>query len=273
MITAQKPKTKTQSTLRLKNKVCLITGIASGMGAIACEIFSREGAKIIGCDVNETEGQKVAKAINKKGGKLFFARCDVSNPQEVKNAVDSGVHHFGKLDVIYNNAGVFLQNDTSVVDTPPDVWDKVQSVNLKGIYLVCKYGIPHLLENAKKGNLCSIVNISSSVALLGCTVPQDSYTASKGGVISLSKSIAIQYGKQGIRCNAICPGPIATPLLTRWLFANPKEKEKRLVRQPMGRFGNPEDIVYGALYLASDESAWTNAATISIDGGLSSIYF
>lgn len=259
--------------MRLKGKVCLITGVASGMGTVACDIFSKEGAKIIGFDINEKEGQKVTKAVNRAGGNMFFVRCDVADAQSVERAVREGVKHFGKLDIIYNNAGIFLQEDHSVLDTPPEIWDKVQSVNLKGMYLVCKYGIPHLLQNAKKGKGCSIVNISSSVALLGCTVPQDSYTASKGAVIALTKSLAIQYGKQNVRCNCICPGPIETALLKRWLFANPKERDKRLVRQPMGRFGHPEDIVYGALYLASDESAWTNGTALVIDGGLSSFYF
>lgn len=259
--------------MRLKNKVCLITGVASGMGKVACDIFSKEGARIIGFDVNDEEGQRVTREISKQKGSMLYLHCDVANPHEVKRAVDQGVKHFGKLDVIYNNAGIFLREDTSLVATEPDIWDKVQAVNLKGTYLVSKFSIPHLLKNAKNGSSGSIVNVASTVALLGCTVPQDSYTASKGAVIALTKSLAIQYGRWNIRCNAIAPGPIETPLLKRWLFANPKERDKRLVRQPMGRFGRPEDIVYGALYLASDESSWTNGAVLVIDGGLSSFYF
>ncbi|MEK7288235.1 MAG: SDR family oxidoreductase [Elusimicrobiota bacterium] len=259
--------------MRLKNKVCLITGAASGMGRIACDIFAKEGAKIIALDVNAKDGESLTKEALDKGYLLKFMRCDVSRPAQVKKAIDLGVKRFGKLDVIYNNAGVFLKDDASVLETTPEVWDKTLDINLKGMYLVCKYGIPYLLNNAKNGGSGSVINISSIVALVGCTVAQDAYTVSKGGVLALTKSLAIQYGRQNVRANAICPGPIETPLLTRWLFANPKEKEKRIVRQPMGRFGKPEEIVYGALYLASDESSWTNGAALVIDGGLTSNYF
>lgn len=258
---------------RLEDKICLITGVASGMGKIACDIFSQEGARIIGLDVSDDEGKKTAKEINKRKNSMIYMHCDVANAKEVKRAVDQGVKHFGKLDVIYNNAGVFLKDDTSVLETTPETWDRVQAINVKGTYLVSKYGIPHLLKNARNGGGGSIVNVSSIVALVGCTVPQDSYTASKGAIIALTKSLAIQYGKKNIRCNAVAPGPIETPLLKRWLFANPKERDKRLVRQPMGRFGKPEEIVYGALYLSSDESSWTNGTILVIDGGLSSFYF
>lgn len=259
--------------MRLKNKVCVITGAASGMGRVACDLFAKEGAKIVALDVNAKDGETLTREAYDKGYLLQFQRCDVSQPAQVKKAIEAGVKRFGKLDVLYNNAGVFLKDDTSVVDTEPEVWDKTMDINLKGMYLVAKYGIPHLMANTKKGGSGSIINVASFVALLGCTVPQDAYTASKGGAIALTKSLAIQYGRNNIRANAICPGPIETPLLTKWLLANPKERDKRLVRQPMGRFGRPEDIVYGALYLASDESSWTNGIALVIDGGVTSNYF
>ncbi|MBI2069216.1 MAG: glucose 1-dehydrogenase [Elusimicrobia bacterium] len=255
--------------MRLKNKVCLITGAASGMGKVACRIFAKEGANIIALDLNDKAGAEVAAEIKSSGGQAVYEHCDVAKAQDVERAIKAGVKAFGKLDVLYNNAGIFLEKDHSVTDTDPEIWDQTQDVNLKGIYLICKYGIPHLLEN--KGG--SIVNVASFVALVGCSVPQDAYTASKGGVIALTKSLAVQFGPKGIRSNAICPGPIETPLLMEWLFKEPAEKAKRLNRIPMGRFGKPEDIVHAALYLASDESTWTNGAAITIDGGITSNYF
>ena len=184
-------------------------------------------------------------------------------------AVRAAEAAFGRLDVLYNNAGIFPAEDGAVTDIDEAVWDRVMNVNLKGIYLVCKHGIPALLR-AGGG---SIVNVASFVALVGCTVPQDAYTASKGGVIALTKSLAVQFGPKGIRTNAICPGPIETPLLTSWLLANPEAKQIRLNRIPMGRFGQAEDIVYLAMYLASDESSWTNGAVMVVDGGITSNYF
>ena len=170
---------------------------------------------------------------------------------------------------MYNNAGIFPKDDHSILDTPEKIFDMVYGVNLKGIALCSKYAVPEMI---KRGG-GSVVNIASFVAILGCTVPQDAYTASKGAVIALSKSMAVQFGKHRVRTNVICPGPIETPLLTSWLLSNPEEKDKRLVRIPLGRFGKPEDVVYMALHLASDESSWTNGAVIVIDGGITSNYF
>ncbi|MBI4368838.1 MAG: SDR family oxidoreductase [Elusimicrobia bacterium] len=247
--------------MRLKNKICLITGAASGMGRAACDIFYQEGAKIIAMDVREPE--------KKFHDGIFFIKADVGNSQEVSHAINEGVQHFGGLDVLYNNAGIFLETDRSVVETEPGTWEKTLDVNAKGIYLVCKYGIPHLIKRGSG----SIINIASFVALVGCSVPQDAYTASKGAVLALTKSLAVQFGPKGIRANAICPGPIETPLLTQWLLKKPAEKAKRLNRIPMGRFGQTKDIVYAALYLASDESSWTNGASLVVDGGITSNYF
>ncbi|MEK7746391.1 MAG: SDR family oxidoreductase, partial [Elusimicrobiota bacterium] len=193
----------------------------------------------------------------------------VSKEEDAKAMVGSAVKAFGRLDALYNNAGIFPEKDHSVVDTDSDVWDLVYRVNLKGVYLGCKYGIPELV----KAGGGSVVNIASFVALLGCSVPQDAYTASKGGVIALTKSLAVQFGPKGVRANAICPGPIETPLLMDWLLKEPAEKAKRINRIPMGRFGKPEDVAYLALYLASDESSWTNGAVLVVDGGITSNYF
>jgi NAD(P)-dependent dehydrogenase (short-subunit alcohol dehydrogenase family) len=254
---------------RLEGKVALITGAGSGMGRAAVVRFSREGARVVACDVDlEAVRQSVAMAES-AGGKAVAVRADVSKETEVREAVQAGIKAYGKLDVLYNNAGIFPANDHSVVDTDEAVWDKVLAVNVKGVYLVCKHGIPELL--AAGGG--SVINVASFVALVGCTVPQDAYTASKGAVIALTKSLAVQFGPKGIRSNAICPGPIETPLLTAWLFKEPAEKAKRLNRIPMNRFGKSDDIVNTALFLASDESSWTNGAALVVDGGITSNYF
>ncbi|MEK6544595.1 MAG: SDR family oxidoreductase [Elusimicrobiota bacterium] len=248
--------------MRLKDKVCLITGAASGMGKVACGMFLKEGAKVIGLDVKRAADLPASPDY-------LFIETDVTKEQDVNNAIAQGVKRFGRLDTLYNNAGIMMDKDSSVVDTDASVWDKTLDVNLKGIYLVCKYGIPHLIAN--QGG--SVINIASFVALVGCSVPQDAYTASKGAVIALTKSLAVQYGPKGVRANAICPGPIETPLMMDWLLSNPIEKAKRLNRIPMGRLGKPEEVVYAAIYLASDESRWTNGAAMVIDGGITSNYF
>jgi len=254
---------------RLGDKVVLITGAGSGMGRVASVAFAREGARIVAVEVAEASGQETVAEVRAAGGQAIFVRTDVSREADVAAAVRAGEAAFGRLDVLYNNAGIFPAKDGAVTDLEESVWDLVMNVNLKGIYLVCKHGIPALLR-AGGG---SIINIASFVALVGCTVPQDAYTASKGGVIALTKSLAVQFGPKGIRSNAICPGPIETPLLTQWLLTDPEAKRIRLARIPMGRFGRAEDIVYLAMYLASDESAWTNGAVLVADGGITSNYF
>lgn len=255
--------------MRLQNKVCLITGGASGMGGVAARLFAKEGARIVVADLSEQAGQETVAAVKAQGGQALFVKTDVSREEDCKHAVEEAVIAFGGIDVLYNNAGIFPQDDGSVIHTGKAVWDKVLAVNLMGVVYACKYGIPELL---KRGG-GSVINIASFVALVGCTVPQDAYTVSKGGVIALTKSLAVQFGPKNIRSNAICPGPIETPLMTQWLLTNPAEKNKRLPRIPMGRFGRPEDIVNLALYLASEESAWTNGSIIVADGGITSNYF
>lgn len=254
---------------RLDGKVALITGAASGMGRAATVRFAREGARVIACDLDLDAVRESVAMAEAAGGRALAARADVSKEAEVREAVRAGIKAYGKLDVLYNNAGIFPSADHSVVDTDEAVWDKVLAVNVKGVYLVCKHGIPELL--AAGGG--SVINVASFVALVGCSVPQDAYTASKGAVIALTKSLAVQFGPKGIRANAICPGPIETPLLSAWLFKEPAEKAKRLNRIPMNRFGKSEDIVNTALFLASDESSWTNGAALVVDGGITSNYF
>jgi NAD(P)-dependent dehydrogenase (short-subunit alcohol dehydrogenase family) len=255
--------------MRLRDKVVLITGGASGMGRLAAITFAREGARVAAVDVSADAGEAVAKEIARDGGQALFVRGNVGREDDVRAAVRRVVERFGRLDVLYNNAGIFPEKDGSVVDVEESVWDEVMTVNLKGIYLCCKHGIPELTR-AGGG---SIINVASFVALVGCTVPQDAYTASKGGVIALTKSLAVQFGPARIRTNAIAPGPIETPLLMSWLLNNPEAKQRRLDRIPLGRFGRPEDIVQMALYLASDESAWVNGSVLVVDGGITSNYF
>ena len=255
--------------MRLRDKVVLITGAASGMGRLAAATFAREGARVVAVDVSAAAGDEVAAEITRAGGQALFVQGDVGREDQIRTAVRRAVERFGRLDVLYNNAGIFLEKDGSVVDLEEAVWDRVMTVNLKGIYLCCKHGIPELIR-AGGG---SIINVASFVALVGCTVPQDAYTASKGGVIALTKSLAVQFGPQRIRANAIAPGPIETPLLTSWLLNDPAAKKRRLDRIPMGRFGRPEDIVQMALYLASDESTWVNGSVLVVDGGITSNYF
>lgn len=254
---------------RLAGKVVLITGAGSGMGRLATLRFAQEGAAVVACDVNLEAARQSAERAEAAGGRAIAVSMNVAKEAEVKAGVAAAIKAFGKLDVLYNNAGIFPSKDNSVVDTEEAVWDQVLAVNVKGVYLVCKHGIPELL--AAGGG--SVINVASFVALVGCSVPQDAYTASKGAVIALTKSLAVQFGPKGIRSNAICPGPIETPLLTDWLLKEPAEKAKRLNRIPMGRFGKSEDIVNAALYLASDESQWTNGAQLVVDGGITSNYF
>jgi NAD(P)-dependent dehydrogenase (short-subunit alcohol dehydrogenase family) len=255
--------------MRLKDKVCIITGGASGMGGVASRLFAKEGAKIVVADIVDKAGEETCAAVKAGGGQAIFIKTDVSQEADCRRMVNEAVKAFGGVDVLYNNAGIFPQDDHSVIETAAEVWRKVLDINLMGIASSCKYAIPEMMKRGKG----SVINIASFVALVGCSVPQDAYTASKGAVLALTKSLAVQFGPKQIRANAICPGPIETPLLMKWLLANPVERNKRLPRIPMGRFGKPEDIVYMAMYLASDESSWTNGAALVVDGGITSNYF
>ena len=254
--------------MRLANKVAIITGSAGGMGQAAAMLFAQEGASVVVTDVVVDSGEETVKNIKSVGGNAIFVRADVSKEQEVKALVDAAIAAFGRVDILYNNAGIMPSADGSVVDLGEELWDRILDVNLKSTFLCTKYTIPHMVSQGKG----SIINIASFVAFMGCTVPQDAYTASKGGLIALTKSLAVQYGRHGVRCNAICPGPIETPLL-RDLWQNEEERNLRLNRIPLGRFGEAKDIIYMALYLASDESAWTTGSWLTVDGGITSNYF
>lgn len=257
------------ANMRLAGKVVLVTGAASGMGRVAICMFAEQGANVIAADIDE---RSLHDAVNEVGAAhaeaILPVTGNVAVADDVARMIDAGMDRFGKLNVLYNNAGIMPDEDTSVVETDEATWERVLDINLKSIYLVCKHGIPHLVE-AGGG---SIINIASFVALIGCTVPQDAYTASKGGVLSLTRSLAVQYGKHGVRANAICPGPILTPLMET-LFASEQEKMKRLDRIPLGRFGRAEDIVWAGVFLASDESSWMTGSQFVVDGGITVNYF
>lgn len=240
------------------------------MGKVASAMFVREGARVAIADVNMAACEKAVEEAKKAGGGDCFAvACDVTKETQVRDAIAATMTRFGRLDALYNNAGIMMSEDHSVIDTEEWVWDKTLAVNLKGIYLCCKHAIPRMIDSGGG----SIINIASFVALVGCSVPQDAYTATKGAVIALTKSLAVQFGPRKIRTNAICPGPIETPLLTEWLLKDEEAKRIRLARNPTGRFGRPQDIVNAGIYLASDESTWTNGAVLVIDGGITSNYF
>jgi NAD(P)-dependent dehydrogenase (short-subunit alcohol dehydrogenase family) len=255
--------------VRLSGKVVLVTGAASGMGRVATRMLVEQGARVVAVDTSETAlAESVAEARVVNPDAIAPVVGDVTSESDVRRMIETATGRFGTLNVLYNNAGIMPDDDTSVEATSETTWDRVLDVNLKGVALCCKHGIPAL--RAAGGG--SIVNIASFVALVGCTVPQDAYTASKGAVLALTRSLAVQYGRDGIRANAICPGPVLTPLL-EGLFPSLEEKNKRLNRIPLGRFGRAEDIVWPAIFLASDESSWMTGATFVVDGGISVNYF
>jgi NAD(P)-dependent dehydrogenase (short-subunit alcohol dehydrogenase family) len=255
--------------MRLDGKVALITGAGSGMGRVAAQMFASEGARVVVAEFAEAAGTETAGLVTNAGGDATFVQADVSRENDARRMVEEAVARYGRVDVLYNNAGIMPETDHSVIDTDVAIWDQVMAVNLRGVFLGCKYAIPQMLDQGSG----SVINISSFVALLGCSVPQDAYTASKGAVLSLTRSLAVQFGGRGVRSNAICPGPIETPLLMDWLLKDEAAKQLRLNRNPTGRFGKPEEIVNVAIYLASDESRWTNGAHFVIDGGISVNYF
>ena len=248
---------------RLEGKVCVITGAGGGMGADAAVRFTEEGAQVVVADVDGAAAEQVAGQI---GG--LALQVDVSDEASVKEMYAAAAQRFGGIDVLYNNAGISPADDDSILETGLDAWERVQAVNPRGVYLCCKHGIPHLLE--RRGG--SVINVASFVALVGAATSQISYTASKGAVLSLSKELGVQFARQGIRVNALCPGPVETPLLLRIWGETPGAAERRLVHLPMGRMAQPREIVNAALFLASDESSYVNAATFVVDGGLSAAY-
>jgi NAD(P)-dependent dehydrogenase (short-subunit alcohol dehydrogenase family) len=252
---------------RLDGKVALITGGASGMGRVASHLFAREGAKVVLTDVADEAGEAVAAAIRDRGAQAAYVHADVSRASDADAMVRFAVDTFGGLTVLYNNAGVFPERDGSVTETPEEVWDLTIGINLKGVYLGCHYGIPAMIESGGG----SIVNVASFVALMGAATPQIAYTASKGGVLSMTREIAVEFARRGVRANSLCPGPIETPLLQE-LLADPARRERRLVHIPMGRFGRAEEIANAALFLASDESSYMTGAALVVDGGITAAY-
>lgn len=252
---------------RLENKVALITGAGGGIGRASARLFSREGARLVVVDANEQAGRAVVDEISAQGGAAKFIRTDVSRGADVQAMIAFAEAEFGALHVLFNNAGIFPDADGSVVDTDEAVFDQVMAVNLKGVFLGCKYGIPAMLR-AGGG---SIVNTASFVAVMGAATSQSAYTASKGGVLALTREIAIEFARRGIRANALCPGPVNTPLL-QTLLSDPARRARRLVHLPMGRLAEPEEIAAAALYLASDESSYVNGTTFLVDGGTAGAY-
>jgi len=255
--------------MRLQDKVAVITGAGGGMGRTAAQMFAAEGASIVVAEFSEAAGQETVRLVESAGGTATFIKTDVSSEADARGMIEHAITTYGRVDVLYNNAGIMPEPDHSVIDTSVEIWDQVMAVNVRGVFLGCKYAIPVMLEQGSG----SVINISSFVALMGCSNPQDAYTASKGAVLALTKSLAVQFGPKGVRSNAICPGPVETPLLMDWLVKDEEAKRIRLARNPTGRFGKPEEIVHMAIYLASDESRWTNGASLVVDGGITVNYF
>jgi NAD(P)-dependent dehydrogenase (short-subunit alcohol dehydrogenase family) len=249
---------------RLDGKVAVITGAGGGMGREAVLLFCEEGAQVCVADVDADAAEKTAA----EAGDAFAIKVDVADSDSVREMYEQTAARFGGIDVLYNNAGISPPDDDSILVTEPDAWQRVQDVNTKGVYLCCKHGIPHLLERGGG----SIINVASFVALVGAATSQISYTASKGAVLSLSRELAVQFARQGIRVNALCPGPVETPLLLRIFGDDPAAYERRRAHLPMGRLAKPREIVNAALFLASDESSYVNGATFLVDGGLTAAY-
>lgn len=253
--------------MRLEGKVALITGAGSGIGKLTAKLFASEGAKVVISDVVDDAGRATVEEIPADGGEAAFVHADVSKASDAEAMVRFAVDTFGGLHVLMNNAGIFHPQDDSVTNTPDDVWEKTIAINLKGVFLGCKFGIPAMLESGGG----SIINIASFVAILGAATPQIAYTASKGGVLAMTREIAVEFARKGVRANSLCPGPIETPLLQE-LLADPARRQRRLVHIPMGRFGQAQEIANAALFLASDESSLMTGAALVVDGGITAAY-
>ena len=249
---------------RLDGKVAVITGAGGGMGREAALLFCEEGARVCVADVDAEAAAKTAA----DAGDAFAITVDVAEPESVREMYEQTAARYGGIDVLYNNAGISPADDDSILVTEPDAWQRVQDVNTKGVYLCCRHGIPHLQRRGGG----SIINVASFVALVGAATSQISYTASKGAVLSLSRELAVQFAREGIRVNALCPGPVETPLLLRIFGDDPAAYERRRIHLPMGRLAKPREIVNAALFLASDESSYVNGTTFLVDGGLTAAY-
>ncbi len=253
--------------MRLKDKVALITGAGSGIGYQSSLLFAREGAAVVAVDINDEGGNATVAEINARGGQATCVHADVSQADDCQSMIAAAEASYGKLDILFNNAGISHADDDDAVNTSESVWDVTMQVNVKGVFLGCKYGIP-ALQRAGGG---SIINTASFVALLGAATPQLAYTASKGAVLAMSRELAVIHAQENIRVNALCPGPLRTELLMKYLNTDEK-KNRRLVHIPMGRFGEAEEIAKAALYLASDESSFVTGTTFLVDGGITAAY-
>jgi NAD(P)-dependent dehydrogenase (short-subunit alcohol dehydrogenase family) len=244
---------------RLAGRVCVVTGAVGGIGAATAALFQREGATVVGIDLQPNSPGDLALEV------------DVTDEQQVREALQRVRAEYGRIDVLFNNAGISPTDDGSVIETTLEAWERVQQVNLRSVFLCCKHGIPHLLEN--DGPLRgSVINTASFVAVMGSATSQISYTASKGGVLALSRELGVEFARRGVRVNALCPGPVDTPLLRELFAKDPEKAARRLVHVPIGRFARAEEIAQGALFLASDDSSYVTASTFLIDGGLSGAY-
>jgi NAD(P)-dependent dehydrogenase (short-subunit alcohol dehydrogenase family) len=252
---------------RLDGKVAVVTGGGSGIGRVATALFAAEGAKVVVADVVADQAASAVDEIEAAGGAATAVTVDVSDETRVAEMAAVAMSSFGGLHVLFNSAGIFPADDGGVLDTPPDTWDRVLDVNLKGVWLSCRAAVPAMLESGGG----SIVNVASFVALMGAATAQIAYTASKGGVLAMTREIAVEYARQGIRANSICPGPIETPLLTE-LLSDPARRQRRLVHIPIGRFGRPEEIARAALFLASDEASFVTGSALVVDGGITAAY-
>jgi NAD(P)-dependent dehydrogenase (short-subunit alcohol dehydrogenase family) len=241
---------------RLEGKVCVITGAAGGIGGASAELFASEGARVVGVDLASGAPGELALQV------------DVTDEDAVRSMYERVRAELGRVDVLFNNAGISPTDDASVLDTSFEAWQRVQDVNLKSVFLCCKHGIPHLLD----GGGGSVINTASFVATMGAATSQISYSASKGGVLAMSRELGVEFARRGVRVNALCPGPVDTPLLRELFAKDPVAAARRLVHVPMGRFARAEEIAAAALFLASDESSYVNASTFLVDGGISGAY-
>jgi NAD(P)-dependent dehydrogenase (short-subunit alcohol dehydrogenase family) len=253
--------------MRLQNKVALITGAGSGIGRETALLFAKEGAAVLVVDVNDAAGAETVRLVADIGGRAAYQRADVSKAADCEAMVAAAEREFGELHVLFNNAGISHADDDDAINTSEAVWDLTFNINVKGVWLGCKYGIP-ALRRAGGG---SIINTASFVALLGAATPQLAYTASKGAVLSMSRELAAIHAREGIRVNALCPGPLHTELLMKYLNTEEK-KQRRMVHIPMGRFGQAKEIAYAVLYLASDESSFVTGTEFMVDGGITAAY-